>query len=474
MNPLNPLNSEMSPSGKNKESLQEKKLRLQALDRSSLLHPFTNHSELHAQGTHLIHEAKGVRVTDENGRQLIDGLAGLWCVNVGHGREEIVQAVSAQMMKNAYYPSFFNTTTEPTILLADRLLGLLRRKPTRLAKVFFSGSGSEANESALKIIRAYTKAVGKPKKTKIGTLTFGYHGVSLATTSMTHIPSCQTPFDLPAPQASPGYFSIPSPCGYLTQSTLTPEEYGQKCIAETEAIIEREGADTIAALFVEPVQGAGGVIPPAPGYPKALRELARKHQILYVADEVICAFGRLGEWFGHQLYGTDPDLMTTAKGITSGYLPLGATFVSAEIDAVLSQKGYYFAHGNTYSGHPAACAAALANLEILEREKLIERVREEIGPYFQNKLQEFKAHPAVGEVRGVGLIAGVELLPRGGRAALNPAAPLGPLLAKKIREEGVIVRGIRDLIAIAPPLTITKKEVDEMLVAVARGLDSLK
>jgi putrescine aminotransferase len=438
---------------------------LQEADRSFHLHPFTNHLEMHGPGTHLIESADGCYLTDATGRRLLDGLAGLWCVNVGYGRREIVDAIHEQMSRLPYYCSFFNTTNEPAIRLAKRLASL---SPPRLKHTLFSNSGSEANETALKIIRAWWKLRGKPKKLKVLSRTFSYHGVSLATASLTGLPSCNEPFDLPLP----GFIHVPAPHPYGVNSPLDPAAYGAWCVDETARAIHREGAATIAAMFVEPVQGAGGVIVPPAGYLPALRQLCRENDILFVADEVITGLGRLGAWFASQLWELDPDLITLAKGITSGYLPLGATLVSDAIANDVIRSGY-FAHGFTYSSHPATTAAALANLDVLERENLISRVRDEMGPYFQRKLREFSGHPAVGEVRGYGLIGALELLPRGGKAALNPASPLGAKAARIAREEGVIVRGIRDLIAMSPPFTVTREEIDELFAAVRRVLERL-
>jgi putrescine aminotransferase len=438
---------------------------LRRLDREHHLHPFTDHRAMHERGTHVIESGSGCFLVDETGRSLLDGLAGLWCVNVGYGRREIADAVHRQMLKLPYYCSFFNTTNEPAIRLADKIASLA---PERLNNVFFCNSGSEANESALKLIRAYQKLRGKPLKTKILSRTFSYHGVTIATTSMTGLASCYAPFDLPLE----GFLHVPGPHPYGAGSDLSAGDYADWCVAETERVIVGEGAETIAALFVEPVQGAGGVIVPPDGHLAALRELCRRHDVLFVADEVITAFGRLGDWFASSLWRLDPDLITMAKGLTSGYLALGATMVSDEIAAALEGAGY-LAHGYTYSSHPTASAAALANIEILERERLVERVRDDVGPYFQQKLHDLEGHRAVGEVRGFGLIGALELLPRGGRAALSPAAPLGARAASIAREEGVIVRGIRDLIAMSPPLVITREEIDQLFGAVARTLDRL-
>ena len=436
---------------------------LRRLDAAHFLHPFTDHADLHRSGTHVMQSASGSHVVDETGQRLLDGLAGLWCVNVGYGRREIADAVHRQMLDLSFYPSFFNTTTEPTILLADRIAS---HAPRGLGRVFFSNSGSEANESALKLVRGYHKVVGRPRKTKILTRTFSYHGVCIATTSMTGLPSCYEPFDLPLP----GFVHVPGPHPYGVASTMSADDYGRWCLEETARIIEREGADTIAAFFAEPVQGAGGVIVPPAGHLKQLRELCRRHDILFVADEVITGFGRLGAWFASDLWDLEPDLITMAKGITSGYVPLGATMASDAIADALSKAGY-LAHGFTYSGHPVATAAALANLTILENEKLIERTRDVTGPHFQRRLRALASHPAAGEVRGEALIGAIELLPKGGRAALSTPPVLGAKAAAWAREEGVIVRGIRDLIAIAPPLVITAEEIDFLFDAVERVLD---
>ncbi|MGD9762904.1 MAG: aspartate aminotransferase family protein [Candidatus Binatia bacterium] len=438
---------------------------LRRLDKAHLIHPFTDHGDLYRHGTHVVCEASGCFITDETGRRLLDGLAGLWCVNAGYGRTEIADAVHRQMSALAFYPSFFNSTVEPTIMLADRLA---RLAPGGLNKVFFSNSGSEANETALKLIRAYNKLRGRSAKRKILTRTFGYHGVGLATTSMTGLPNCYEPFDLPLP----GFIHVPGPHAYGVNSELSPARYAEWCLEETERVIAREGAEMIAALFAEPVQGAGGVIVPPPGYLRALRELCRRHDILFVADEVITGFGRLGAWFASNMWELEPDVMTLAKGITSGYVPLGATLVTDPIAELLEQSGY-LAHGFTYSGHPVATAAGLANMDIFERERLPERVRDDIGPYFQQRLQSFADHPAVGEARGVGLIGALELVPRGGKAALQTPPVLGAKAVALARAEGVIVRGIRDIVALSPPLIITRDEIDFLFGAIGRTLDRL-
>jgi putrescine aminotransferase len=434
---------------------------LARLDAQHHLHPFTNHDDLHATGTHVIVRGEGVHLWDARGQRLLDGLAGLWCVNVGYSCREIVEAVDAQMRRLPYYCSFFNTTTEPAIELAAKLASLT---PRGLGHTMFCNSGSEANETALKLIRGYLKLRGQSRRTKILSREFSYHGVTLAATSMTGLPSCTKPFDLPLP----GFLHVPGPNAYAANREADPVAYGQWCVEETERIIQREDPETIAALFVEPIQGAGGVIVPPEGYLKAIRELARRYGILFVADEVISGFGRLGDWFASAMWALEPDFLNLAKGLTSGYLPLGACVVRDEIAEVLLHGGY-LAHGFTYSGHPTTCAAALANLQVIERDRLVERVRDDSGPYFQQKLRAFAGHPRVGEVRGHGLIGALELLPPD-RDKAKLTGALGAQAAKIAREEGVIVRGIRDLIAMSPPLVITHAELDELFAGVERAL----
>jgi putrescine aminotransferase len=440
-------------------------LDLQEQDRNFHLHPFTDHADLHAVGTHVIFEGEGCYVVDESGRRMLDGLAGLWCVNLGYSSRPIVRAVTRQLETLPYYPSFFNSTTEPPILVAKFLA---EKAPSRVNRTIFCNSGSEANETALKIIRAYWKLKGRPQKRKILSRTFSYHGVTLATTSLTGLSSCQQPFDLPLPD----FFQVPAPYGYGARTQLTAEAYGEWCIEATRRTIVEHGPETIAALFAEPIQGAGGVIVPPPGYLAALRELCRENEILFVADEVITAFGRVGDWFASTLWQLDPDLISLAKGLTSGYLPLGATMLSDEVAEPILRGGY-FAHGFTYSGHPACGAAALANLHEIDGRGLIPRVRNELAPFFQTKLNEMRTHRAVSEVRGYGLIGALELIPREGRDALTSTSMLGFKAWALIREEGAMVRGIRDLIAVAPPLIISYSEIDQLFDCIRRGLDRL-
>jgi putrescine aminotransferase len=435
---------------------------LRAIDKAHHIHPFTHNDAMHENGAYIIDRAEGSYVTDDHGVRLLDGLAGLWCVNMGYGRREIIDAISAQLEKLCYYPSFFNSTTEPTILLAEKLhaLGL-----PRLTHTLFSNSGSEANETALKVILSYWLLKGQPRRTKIISRTYSYHGVTLGATNLTGLVSCTKPFGLP----TSGFVRVPGPYHYVSGSALSPEDFGKKCLEETETIIKCEGPDSIAALFAEPIQGAGGVIIPPAGYLQGLRELARKYGILYVSDEVITGFGRTGAMYASEAWGLDPDIQCLAKGITSGYIPLGATRVSDDIAATLNSGGYY-ANGHTYSGHPVACAAALANIALMEKEAIVPYVRDEVGPYFEQKLLALKTHPAVGEARCCKLMGALELLDHGQKVT-DPTIGLGPKVAALVRKHGAIVRGLANLIAISPCLTITRAEVDELFASVQAGLD---
>jgi len=438
---------------------------LRASDRAHHIHPYTDHVELHAVGTHLITDAEGCWLTDAEGRRLLDGLAGLWCVNVGYGSKKIAAAVHEQIQRLPFYPSFFNSSNEPAIRLAERLAQIA---PPDVNHALFSGSGSEANETALKIVRSVQRLRGQPQRTKILTRDFAYHGVTLATTSMTGLPACQDPFDLPLP----GFIHAPAPHPYAAKSDLDRTAYGKWCIDETRNLIEAEGPETIAAMFIEPVQGAGGVIVPPEGYLRELRNMARDFGILFVADEVITGFGRLGSWFASSLWSLEPDLITLAKGMTSGYLPMGATLICDTLSDELINGGY-FAHGHTYSGHPTCAAAALANLEEIEERKLIPSVRDDIGPYFVEGLTRFESHPAVAEVRATGLIGAIELVDDTSADATN-RAPIGGRAADIARTHGVIVRGLKTAVAMAPPLIITRDEIDTLFEALGKTLDQLQ
>ena len=441
------------------------------LDRSSWLHPFTSIEEHLSGRSPVIVQASGAHVYDEEGRPYLDAMAGLWCVNVGYGRREIVEAIEEQARKLPFFHAFAGMTTEPAVLLADRLL---ERVPLSRGRVFFGTSGSDSNETLIKLIWYYNNLLGRPKKKKILSRRRAYHGVTLGASSATGLPYVHDRFDLPLP----GFLHLTPPYAYRESSDEESEaEFVARLAQELDETIEREGAESVAAFFVEPVMGAGGVLVPPDGYFDAIVPILRSHDVLLVADEVICGFGRLGTWFGSERYGLRPDLMTIAKGLTSGYLPLSACILSESIFEVLRERSPEvgpFAHGYTYSGHPVCAAAALANLEILEREKLVEKGAR-TGEVLQRALREkLASHPLVGEVRGVGMVAGIELVSdRATREPFPPAARVGRRAMELLQKRGVLVRALGDTIAMSPPLIFTGSMVEELVAKLEETLEVL-
>lgn len=440
-------------------------LRWQALDRAHLLHPFTEHTGLHAAGTRVMRHARGVYVWDSDGRRFIDSMSGLWCVNVGYARRELADAAHRQMSELAYYNSFFNTANVPAIELSARLSQLA---PAGLDHVFFATSGSEANETNLKIVRYYWNIRGRPTKKLILAQDYAYHGVTLATASISGLTDMHPQADLPL---SDLVVRVPAPYWYRHGGDLSPAAHGEAVAAEVERRILEVGPENIGAFIGEPVYGAGGVMVPPETYWPAINRICRKYEILLIADEVVCGFGRTGRWFGSQTFGIEPDLMTVAKGLSSGYLPISASIVHGRIAAALVEHGQEWVHGFTYSAHPTACAVALENLAIIEREDLVERVASDIGPYFQQCLGSLRDHPFVGETRGVGLIAGVELVAdKAARRPFDPALKVGPRCRAHCLENGLIMRAARDSMMAAPPLIITRAEVDEIVDKLGKAL----
>ncbi|MEX2205169.1 MAG: aminotransferase [Myxococcota bacterium] len=431
-----------------------------ALDRA-WLHPFTSIAEHEANPGLVIVEGRGARVRDASGRWYLDAMAGLWCVNAGYGRAEIADAIAEQARRLPYYHGFAGASNEPASRLAAKLRELA---PMQNAQVFFANSGSEANDTQIKLIWHYHNLLGRPGKKKLIARTRGYHGTSLGAASLTGLPYVHARFDLPLSErfvhVSPAHW----PAGAAPRET--EDAYADRLARELDQTIVREGPDTVAAFFAEPVMGAGGVLVPPARYFERIQAVLRRHDVLMVADEVICGFGRLGHWFGSQRYAIEPDLVTIAKGLTSGYLPMSACLVSEKIHAVLraaSREVGPFAHGYTYSGHPVAAAAALANLAILERERLVERA-DRIGALLQSRLRERCAgHRALADVRGVGMIA-----------ALQPHDPeQAKALAASLLADGVIARVVAGSLAISPPLVLAEDELDELIGALARTLDKL-
>ena len=448
-------------------------LPLETLDKERVLHPATSIADHLKFGPRIMTEARGITLVDSTGRAYLDAVAGLWCVNIGYGRHEVADAMGAQARRLGYYHTFSSMSNEPQIRLADRLLGLT---PGNLSKVFFGNSGSDANDTQVKLVWYYNNVRGKPRKKKIVARLGGYHGTTVASASLTGLPAFHKAFDLPIDgilhTATPHYYRYGAP-------GMSEEAYAASLAADLDQLIEREGPDTVAAFIAEPVMGAGGVLVPPRTYFERIQAVLRKHDVLMIADEVICGFGRLGRMWGSELYGIEPDLMTAAKGLTSAYFPLSAVFLSDKVWSVLrdgSPELGAFAHGFTYSGHPVGCAAALANLDILIGEDLVGNAAR-VGAHLQAQLRErYGRHPLVGEVRGAGLIAGVELVADPAtRTSFDPTLKVAARIAQRCLDEGLIVRALPTghTVALSPPLCITRDEIDDVLDRFTKGLDAV-
>lgn len=435
-------------------------------DRRHHLHPFTDSRSLHRKGVRVMTRGEGVYVWDSEGNRLLDGMAGLWCVNLGYGRSELVDAAARQMRELPYYNTFFGTATVPAIALAERLSELT---PAGLSHVYFANSGSEANETAIKAVRFYWQLKGHPDKRTIISRRYSYHGVTMATASLSGLQDMHPQAGLPLRGLVE---HIEAPYWYCHGGDQDPEEYGRQAALALERKILELGADKVAAFIGEPVYGAGGVMVPPQSYWPEINRICKRYDILLIADEVVCGFGRTGRWFGSDTFAIEPDFMTLAKGLSSGYLPISALMVRDHIAETIIEHGGEWVHGFTYSGHPTACAVALENLRILEQEKVVETVAASTGPYFQRKLRELLDHPLVGEVRGVGMVAAIELVEnKQARRSFDPRLEVG----KKCREycfaNGIIMRAARDCMVTAPPLIISKAEIDELVGVFAKCLD---
>ncbi len=436
---------------------------LQQSDRAHHFHPFTDFKALAERGTRVIVRGEGVYIWDHQGNKLLDGMSGLWNVNVGYGRRELIDAATRQLEQLPFYNSFFQCTTEPPIHLAERLAELTGN---RLSHVFFAGSGSEANDTNIRLVRRYWQLMGKPEKRVIISRTNAYHGSTIGAASLGGMKPMHEQGGLPIPDI----VHVDQPYYFDSGSNATPEAFGVEVARRLEEKILSLGADRVAAFIGEPVQGAGGVIIPPESYWGEIQGICRRHDILLIADEVITGFGRLGRWFGHERMGFEPDLLTFAKGVTSGYIPLGGVLVGRRVADVLAADGGEFAHGYTYSGHPVACAVALANLDVVEREGLPERVREDIGPYFaRGWLALGEHHDIVGEARMFGLMGALELV-REGRTRFPKDSRAGERCRDLCIEHGLVMRAVGDTMIVAPPLVISRAEIDELLEKADRVL----
>ncbi|RJF83312.1 aspartate aminotransferase family protein [Azospirillum cavernae] len=438
-------------------------------DKAFVLHPYTNLHAHETQGPLIIERGEGVRVYDDANNAYIEGMASLWCVSLGWGEERLVQAAANQMRKLSSYHIFGHKSHEPGIDLAEKLIGLA---PVPMSKVFFANSGSEANDTAVKLIWYYNNALGRPDKKKILARVRGYHGVTVATASLTGLPNNHRDFDLPIARIShadcPHHYRNAKP-------GESEEEFATRLAEQLEAQILAEGPDTVAAMFCEPIMGAGGVVVPPATYYEKIQAVLKKYDVLLVADEVICGFGRTGNFWGSQTMGMQPDILTCAKQLSSGYLPISAVMVSDAIYRACvdeSKKIGTFGHGYTYSAHPVAAAVALETLAIYQERDMIGHVRD-VAPLFQRRLRALADHPLVGEARGVGLIGAIELVAdKTTKATFEPVGRAGAVVNGLAQEHGLIVRAMGDSIALCPPLVISEEDINQVFDRLTKALDA--
>jgi putrescine aminotransferase len=436
----------------------------QTADRAHYLHPFTDYKSLAAKGSRIITRAEGVYIYDADGRQILDGMAGLWCVNLGYGRRELIEAATAQMQELPFYNSFFQCAHPPAIRLAELLAEVTQ---PHLNHAFFTGSGSEANDTVIRMVRHYWTVKGAPQRKIIISRVNAYHGSTVGAASLGGMAAQHGQGGLPIP----GIEHIPQPYYFEHDGNLSEHEFGIERARDLERRIERVGPDNVGAFIAEPVQGAGGVIIPPDGYWAEIRRICQKYDILLVVDEVICGFGRLGAWFGSDYYGVQPDLMPMAKGMSSGYLPIGGVMVSDRVAQGLAEGGEFY-HGFTYSGHPTCAAVAVRAIEILRDEKIVERVRDDVGPYLAERWAALAEHPIVGEARTRGMVGAIELVAnKTTKARFEPKGRAGELARDFAVRNGVVMRHVNESLIISPPLVITRGQIDELVDKAWRTLD---
>ncbi|WP_180130148.1 aspartate aminotransferase family protein [Rhodoferax sp. BLA1] len=443
---------------------------IQALDSAHFIHPFTDHGDLATRGARVITRSDGIYIWDSEGEKLLDAMSGLWCVNVGYGRKALAEAAYEQMMTLPFYNSFFQTTNVPAVKLATRLAALAPKVGDRsFEHVFFSSSGSESNDSNVRMVRRYWDLLDQPQRKVIISRHNAYHGSTMAGASLGGMSGMHAQGDLPIPNIThigqPYFFEDGQP-------GESADAFGVRAAGWLEDKILEVGPDKVAAFIAEPIQGAGGVIIPPATYWPEIQRIVDKYGILLISDEVICAFGRLGHWFAYERFGYKPDLVTFAKAVTSGYIPLGGVMVGNRVAKVLIEQGGEFNHGYTYSGHPVACAVALANLDIMEAEQLPQRVRGEMGDYFAKRFLALKDHLLVGDAETCGFVAGLVLVKnKQTKARFNPDDAVGMICRGHCFRNGLIMRAVGDRMIIAPPLTMTHADIDELLRLIQQALD---
>ncbi len=447
--------------------LQVAMQRWQELDAEHHLHPFSTHHQLAEKGTRVIDRGEGCHIWEADGHKLIDGMAGLWCVQVGYGRERLARTAYEQLKQLSYYNSFFQCASIPSIELSAKLGEIL---PAGMKRVFFASSGSEANDTVIKSVWYYWNLMGKPGKKHFISRKLGYHGVGIGSASLTGMSFMHGMFDLPLPR----FHHIMNPYWWgEAEEGETEEQIGQRAAQALEDKILELGAENVAAFVAEPIQGAGGVIIPPDNYWPAIQAICRKHDILLVADEVICGFGRTGAWWGSETYGIQPDIIAMAKGLSSGYVPISAVAFGARVgDAIFNGEKEY-AHGVTYAGHPVAAAVSLENIRIIEEEGLATRAAGPIGAYWREVLTEtFKDHPMVGQIRTKGLLACLELAEdRSRRKRFDEKREVGSTCRDLSVKNGLVMRAVRDGMVLSPPLIVTEAQVDEIAAKARKSID---
>ncbi|MBQ62338.1 MAG: aspartate aminotransferase family protein [Gammaproteobacteria bacterium] len=438
---------------------------LQELDSAHYLHPFTDSKKLSEEGSRIITRADGIYLWDSDGNRYLDAMSGLWCVNVGYGRREIAEAAFEQLQELPYYNSFFKTAHSPAIELSRLVCSLA---PAHMNHIFFTSSGSEANDTVVRMARHYWSSKGKPDKKVIISRENAYHGSTMAGASLGGMKPMHAQGGLPIPDIA----HIGQPYWFQDGGDLSADAFGEQIASELEQKIQELGEDRIAAFIAEPIQGAGGVvIPPATYWPR-IQNICDRHEILLVADEVICGFGRTGKWFGCDYYDIKADLMPIAKGLSSGYLPIGGVLVGDEVADVLINLGGEFNHGFTYSGHPVAAAAAIANLHILMDDGIVDQVGQETGPYLEQAWGKLIDHPLVGETRSAGFLAAIEIVKdKQKRQFFDDRGAVGTICRDVCFANGLVMRAIEDTMVVSPPLIMTKSDIDEMVALVTTCLD---
>ncbi len=439
--------------------------KLQQLDSVHYLHPFTDTKQLADIGVRIITEGKGIYVWDSEGNKILDGMSGLWCVNVGYGRQELIDAATKQLTQLPFYNSFFNTTVVPAVELTQLLAEVT---PPQFNRFFLSNSGSEGNDTIFRMVRRYWDLKEQPLKKTLIARKNAYHGSTVAGASLSGMDYMYDQGDLPIA----GVAHIEQPYYFEFGEGMTPEAFALKSAGWLEEKILEIGPEKVAAFIGEPVQGAGGVIIPPPGYWQEIERICKKYDVLLISDEVICGFGRLGTWFGCEYFGYTPDLMTFAKGVTSGYIPLGGVAVSDKVADVLVEKGADFNHGYTYSGHPVACAVAIANIKVLRDEKIVERVKTDTAPYLRQAFLTLSDHPLVASADTCGLMAGLVLVQdKQAETLFDEEHGVGMICRNHCFETGVIMRAVGHRMIVAPPLVMTHAEIDTMISLIRTALD---